>query len=345
MTILHESDWKPVEANLTEFFLKYYFQPLFDILKKPIYNSFCNSNSEVLKAIRSGKIRYSQGTFSGEFNAKISKELSKYSTFDRPSKTWKGIPPAEVSAAAVVANDKMIRVSREMLSQISVMSDIVRKEIEKFQPQIARTINRISDRIESDVRNITVLPEITLGLREKLYRDYTHNMRLNIVNEFSEGPRKGNWNEEQVSRLREMVERNILRGSNRKELESAIMAEFDTSRRKARFLARQETHILMADLRDSRYSDAGIEIYQWINSKDIRVVGNPAGKYPRPTEGHGNHWFMGGKFCKLSDPTVYADTLEDAKAGNWKSKLAVGAGSEHPGKEYLCRCRMKPVIV
>ncbi len=74
------------------------------------------------------------------------------------------------------------------------------------------------------------------------------------------------------------------------------------------------------------------------------MVGKPGGKF-KPSQGHGNHFNMNGKYVKINDPTIYSDTLDDVKAGLWKSKSGIGGDDKHAGESYGCRCVYRPVII
>ncbi len=94
------------------------------------------------------------------------------------------------------------------------------------------------------------------------------------------------------------------------------------SENKARFIARDQTSKLAGDLTGIRQADVGIEEYKWRNSQDARVVGNPAGLYPKGNAVHNNHWNREGKTFSWTSPP------EDG----------------HPGHAPGCRCRAEPVI-
>jgi hypothetical protein len=341
MIRLKESHFKPVQDDLTAYFYQWYYKPILDLIQEKRYNSIYNANSALVAAIRKGSIVYINGVFSGKFNSRTSRELSKFAKYDKRSKTWKGRPPSDVLAASIVANDKAKELNERIKSLLPQLDSNVKNVVKQLHLNIEPTIDSIDKQLVLDVKGLTVLPEITESMREAIANNYTDNMILNIVNE--NGP--GDWNSEQITRLRDMVEKITLRGSNRNELLEMIQAEFEVSKNKARFLARQETSLFLVEMRDTRYIGAGLEFYEWLTSNDSRVVGNPAGKYPDPSKGHGNHFMMNHKICKFKDPTVYADTIEDAKKGKWKSKASIQGGNKHPGQEFLCRCVSKPLII
>lgn len=92
--------------------------------------------------------------------------------------------------------------------------------------------------------------------------------------------------------------------------------------RRAKLIARDQTAKLSTDLSRIRQQDAGINSYIWRNSQDERVVGNPAGLYPKGSRRHKDHWSREGQEYKWDDPP----------------------SDGHPGQPIQCRCRAEPVI-
>ena len=336
--MVNEKDWKNIDDQLQTLFWKWYYLPLISILGEDRYTIKNANNNDLIEAIKKGTVVYRDGEFSGSFNSRISRELSKFAKYDGRSKTWKGRPPADVLGAAVIANDRAADLNRKMSTLLDNIDSTVKSEIQKIVFDVTDAVKNTSDKT---AQVLGVSPEITKGMADNHITEYTNTMRLNIVNE--DGP--GDWNSEQITRLRDMIQRNVTKGFGRKQMIDSIQAEWDTSQKKAKFLARQETNLFISELENAQYQDAGLQLYEWMTSRDARVVGNPGGKYPNPSKGHGNHYVMQGKICRFSDPTVYADSLDAAKAGKWKSKASIGAGDRHAGEEFLCRCTKKPIIL
>lgn len=332
--------YKPIERDLDDYFYAFYWADILDALGLERFDNQRrearnNGPDALIQAIRAGRVDYQDGVFTGSFNAAISRELREFATFSSQTKQWRGDPPPAVKGAAVIARSKGEELSRRIESLIDEIPQRVAAQIQQLSYSIDTPLFAMSDQATRDLRNIGIDVDITPEVAERLISEYTNNQNLNIQN----------WTPEQTERLRDMIRRNALRGYNRVELREMIASEFGVTMNKAKFLARQETSLFMATVRDARYSDGGVEVVQWSTSNDIRVVGNPAGLYPQPTEGHGNHYALNGKFCLLSDPTVYADTLDDARAGKWKSKAMIGAGQSHAGVEFGCRCTYKPILL
>lgn len=330
---MQESYYKGIQKEIEWYFFELYWEEILELLDDPNYR--LNSSSYLLTAIREGKIYYKNGVFSGTFNARTSRELSKFAKYDGRTKTWNGLPPPEITAAANVANSKSRQLVERIESLISKIPERVEDAIDSLKYSIEQPLFAMAGEADKDLESLGIRPDMTTELSERLVREYTTNQNINIQN----------WTPEQTQRMRDMVQRNVMAGYNKAELIQSIQSEYETTMNKAKFLARQETNLIMAEVRDQRYKDAGIEVYKWSNSGDVRVVGNPGGKFPDPTKGHGNHWTLGGKYCKLNDPTVYADTIDDARKGNWKSKSDIGADNTHPGQAYQCRCTSIPVVI
>ena len=327
-----EKYYKQIEKELDFYFYDFYWKDILGAVKEA--ERFYNTNSALIAAIRKGSVHYESGKFTGKFNAAISRELRKFSKYDGRSKSWSGIPPSNVTAAAAVANSRGEQLAGRIKTLIDEIPARVEAAVENLKYSIDAPLFSVSTEAGKDLNTLGISVDMTPELSQRLMDDYTNNQNLNIKN----------WTPEQTGRLRAMIEQNALSGYNRLELQQLIASEYGTTMAKAKFLARQETSLFVAEVRNERYDDAGIKWYRWSTSMDIRVVGTPGGLYPEGGPGHGNHYVMQGKICKLNDPTVYADSLADARKGLWKSKASIGADNTHPGQAYNDRCVMIPVI-
>lgn len=105
-----------------------------------------------------------------------------------------------------------------------------------------------------------------------------------------------------------------------------IQAETGVSAERARFIARDQVSQLNSDLTRQRQAAAGIEFYKAVDAGDVRVSGNPSGKYPN---------------AKIS---CWGIARQDIGYGPGIYKVADGAPwagltGLHPGKHHpLCRC-------
>jgi SPP1 gp7 family putative phage head morphogenesis protein len=95
-------------------------------------------------------------------------------------------------------------------------------------------------------------------------------------------------------------------------------------------IARDQINKLNGMYSRRRQLEAGVEMYTWITMADERV---------RP-----RHRVLDGKICRWDDPTVYANSIEEALAGEWRSRGDIGAVLLHPGQDFQCRCQADPVL-
>lgn len=321
---------QPIEQEISALFWFAYYQPIMDLMSDPLYNSkIYNSRSAVISALRSGKITYIDQTFTGKFTAAISKDLSKYAKYDKRSKSWVGMAPADVTAASVIANDKAKELHKRIEDLLPELSDNLDDSIEKMKYTLDPLARAIDGQIGNSLDHIGVKPEFTTEQLDKIKEEYTTNQNLTI---------KG-YNQEQITRLRETLERSVLNGYRKKDFISMLMNEYEVSKNKARFWARQESSLFMSKMTETRYTSAGLPIYQWSTSHDTRVRGNPSGLYPPSTSLKTNHYMMNNKYCKWNDPTVYSD---DGKT--WKSRASIKGPEKHPGQDWNCRCVANPVL-
>lgn len=94
------------------------------------------------------------------------------------------------------------------------------------------------------------------------------------------------------------------------------------TKKRAKFIARDQTSKLTGNLNQARMQENGIDEYIWRTARDERVVGTPGGKYPKGTRGHGNHYEREGETFSWSSPP----------------------SDGHPGQAYNCRCYAEPKL-
>ena len=305
---MKEKYYKPIQAELELYFYDFYWRDILTAFKES--ERLYNSNSALIAAIRKGSVHYEQGIFTGKFNARISGELRKFAKYDGRSKSWKGIPPSNVTAAAAVSNSRGEALNRKINDLISDIPARVEVAVEKLRYSIDAPLFMVSEEAGKDLTTLGISVEMTPELSDRLMENYTNNMNLNILNPDGTG-----WTPKQIGRLRDMIEKNALSGYNRLELQKLIEVEFGVTKNKARFLARTETGLFVAQVRDERFQDAGITKYKWSSSQDTRV--------------RELHRELNGKVFDYSSPPII-----DERTGQ----------KGNPGETYQCRCTAIPII-
>lgn len=111
-----------------------------------------------------------------------------------------------------------------------------------------------------------------------------------------------------------------------------IHEETGVTYRRAKFIARDQMAQINSDLTRRRQEEAGIEYYKSVDSGDIRVSGNPAGKYPKAKI---SCWGIARQDIGYG-PGVYLVS----EGAPWAGKTGLHPGKHHPG----CRCTAQAMI-
>lgn len=101
-----------------------------------------------------------------------------------------------------------------------------------------------------------------------------------------------------------------------------IQGEYNTSKSKAMFLARDQIGTLNSELTRRQHEDAGVSRYRWVDSGDGRV--------------RDCHHSLNGRVFRWDDPPAMWTRRNGA---------VVFTGRRcHPGQDYGCRCHAVPVF-
>lgn len=121
-----------------------------------------------------------------------------------------------------------------------------------------------------------------------------------------------------------IIQRGVQQGRTLNNVAKEIQKKFKTSRKRAKFIARDQTSKLNGAITKTRQQSLGIDMYIWRDSSDERV---------RET-----HSTMDGLLCRWDDPTVYSE--DEGKT--WLSRSSIGGVELHPGEDFQCRCTPEP---
>lgn len=271
-----------------------------------------NSKSSAIEALKDGRIQYIDGVFVGEMNAGISRYFRGLGgKFNKIKKGWKvdldQMPPA-LKVAVMDSRNK----SREIVAKLQKKIDQIERDGNSItrpvnpKPQIGKVLESLQGQFEKTTgETLSIKPEMNPGMENKIEVDYSKNLNKYI---------KG-WEEEAIFRLREQVEANAFTGFRADKMVDRIMAEAFVSKRKAEFLARQETSLLVSKYRQVKYEDAGIDKYQWSTSHDSRV--------------RHRHEELDGRIFSFDNPPI--------------TDQATGARN-NPGEDFNCRCVAIPIF-
>lgn len=127
---------------------------------------------------------------------------------------------------------------------------------------------------------------------------------------------------ETLGEMRQIILGSYIKGSSIRDIQKAIQEQYDTSRRKAQLLARDQVATLNAQLTKMQQQDAGCKKYRWSDSRDGRV--------------RDCHRELNGKVFSWDDPPeMWYETK--------KGRVYTGRRC-HPGEDNCCRCVAIPVF-
>lgn len=300
-TPLKQQYWSEVEKRIQKVFNKIYAD-LFELIRPEteLYNS-----TSITSAIAKSKIYYVNGNFIGKFNSSLTKELREIgAVFDSKSKTWK-LPeselPIHIQSSIVQKQAEMATMQNKavaIIDSIDVNQIIDDSDIKKTYES---SIQKMSNDID---KSIGIKVSITDKQREIIAKEWSDNLDLYIKK----------FTQENISQLREDVQKNVERGQRAENLVKSIQSRYNVTKSKAQFLARQETSLLMSKMRKTRYKDAGLQKYKWSTSHDERV--------------RDMHRELDGKIYFWDSPPIVNNKGERA----------------HPGEDFNCRCNAIPII-
>lgn len=306
-------DFERIERELQELWKREIYLPLIRELGFTA-TAIKNSRAGLLDAIRTGRVSFSKGEFSGRLSASISKDLRAIgAALDPRTKTFKihqRLLPTDV-LHAVQASE--IRFDEKMSSIDKRLAQIVPAEI-AGKVKIAKFFDASLWKTEKDfqasVRGITVAPKLSKEVRARISEEWQNNMKL-WVKDFTQ---------KETVKLRQDMRQVIMSGGRYESAVKTIQASYGVSSNKARFLARQESSLLLTKFKEARYSEAGVTEYRW---------GCVAGSKNHPVRPW--HKALEGKTFKFTEPPVTTKPGEPVRHNN-------------PGEDYNCRCFARPIV-
>ena len=305
----HASYHKPLESLIWAHFNELIFAPLEAILSDIARFNAVSKGLE--NALRTGKISYVAPYFYGSLTAQISKELRRAgAVYNKTKKAYKleqsSLPldlKVVISQAKQAQMDKVNKIENFLIA-------LEGREIKPINIEIifGDILDKLKKQFDSSVKPLTAKDiEIPIEphLNEQLKEAYAKNLEPYIQD----------WHDTEILRLRKKVYQNVSTGFRAENLIETIRQEKQVSYNKAKFLAKQETSLLVAKYRQVRYEEVGITEYIWSTSHDKRVRDS-------------HRELQGKKFSYANPPITNIHTM----------------ARNNPGQDFGCRCVDIPVV-
>jgi SPP1 gp7 family putative phage head morphogenesis protein len=307
--------WDEIEKRIRRQFRKFLYGPLLQALRVPVSTIENAKDSPLVRALKEGRVTFSRGVFRGKFTAAISREIKEVSgtSWDAEIKGFR-VPkknlPANIVRAVEIGNERyqasLDRMNAELKKNLPVK---ITKNIETSDI-FATQLWKVDKDVRDILKEITVSPILSRKQRDKIAREWSGNMEKWITD----------FSEKEIRSLRRKVKQSVFAGNRYESLIETIKDSYGVTTRKARFLARQESNLLVAKYAETKLTSQGIHEYRW----DC-VAGSPA--HPvRPS-----HKKLNGRVFRFDKPPVTTGPGEAERRNN-------------PGEDFNCRCKARPIV-
>ena len=310
-------DFKHLESY-TKLVEKQLFSDLWDMIYKPMFKILgikaVNDKNPVIEALDKGEIYYVDGGFKArnKFSNKISKELiklgAKYNKWEHSYKiAIEDIPKEIWEAIKQNIQQTQIKLTRinDFLADVELNLDQIIDTM-LFNTQVETILDDVGNQVTRNIKHLNIIePDLDKEQQAEIARNYTNNMQFYIKN----------WAENKIPEMRQKVQQAILDGYRRDEVQKMLETEYGIAQRKAKFLAYNETAIMLAELKKVMYQEMGFTHFMWITNLDNRE---------RPL-----HRELHGRIFRFDNPPVI-----DARTGQ----------TGLPGETYNCRCQIRPIM-
>lgn len=277
------------------------------LAKYRVEKNFENSENKLRDSILKGRVQYSGNQFSGKIGAKESRALKAMGAkFDKRTKKWT-LPanalPVAISSAVAQATQFYQNMHDDVVAALDIDKINTRISKSTFETEYAQNMAGLERQFRTSVQAIGVSPELSPVMVQTLSEKYSDNMKLYIQN----------WAEKNIVVLREKVWQNSFQGLRAENLVKIIQKDFNVSKNKAKFLAKQETTLLTSAFSKSRFESVGVQKYRWSTSHDDKV--------------RGEHRELNGRVFGWDEAVID----DHGTRGN-------------PGEAFGCRCKAIPIL-
>lgn len=304
------ADYEKIEARIKSAFKEVLYEPLI----RELNLATTPAATKLLEAIQTGRVTFSRGTFRGRFNASVTKELRGLGAeFDLKTGTFKLLQrelPYELRTAVAASEsrfqERLARIDRKISQNLPEEIAGSIKVTELFDS----TLYKVDRDFKKTLSHITVPPDLTPERRKRIAEEWQENLDI-WIKDFAV---------EEILKLRKAIQKSAFAGNRYESMVKSIQRSYGVTESKAKFLARQETGLLMAKFKETRYVDAGVNEYIW------KCVAGSKNHPVRP-----RHKSLENKIFRWDNPPITTAPDEPARRNN-------------PGQDFNCRCFAVPIV-
>jgi SPP1 gp7 family putative phage head morphogenesis protein len=305
--IMVDAYYKQIEKEINRIFLDGIYKEIAFLIKVSRGSILNNISDPLFKAVVDGKVDYTDGVFTGFFNSQISKRLIKLGAKYSKGKWYlaKELVPPDIFMAVAQADLKYKKIASQITT---VLDDLnIQKSINDsaLNGEYFKTVSEMEDAFKKTLSKVTVAPQMTIEARKMIADQWSNNLKL-YIKDFAD---------EEILKLREQVQKLAMAGNRAEYIAKVIKDSYGVSKNKAKFLAKQESSLLLAKMREERYTSVGAVKYKWSGSMDARE--------------RQDHKDLEGKIFFFDSPPV-VDKATGRRA--------------NPSEDFGCRCVAIPIF-
>lgn len=310
---IKEAYTKLVEKALFSYLWEGIYKPMFQIMSiKP--PKAINSISTIITAIRNGSIIYENGLFIAKKKFTIAQyvELEKWGAkWDSRAKGYRlpedklpdniKVTIAEAKINAQMKIDALVEFLNEVEKNMPYIVDSM-----IFDDEVKTILDDAGNEIKKNTKHLAVIePKLTEQQKNEIAQTYTENVRGYAIKDFAN---------ERIPEMRQKIQELVLKGYRTDKVQELLEKEYGFMAKKAKFLAQNETAIMLAEYKKVTYQEMGFHKFMWSTILDGRE--------------RERHKELNGKIFSYDDPPF-------VDAGKTRKGL--------PGEDYNCRCEAIPI--
>lgn len=307
-----ESYTKLIQDKLFSELWQMVYKPMFKIARiEPIAS---NDDNPIKEALKGGVIYYENGGFKSreKFSNKLSQALIKLGArYDRWEKSYK-IAIEDLPREIWESIKLSVQKAQQKLSEINQFLQYIEMNLDQiietmmFHDEVIAVLDSVGNQIQKNVKRVNIIDfDFTDEQKQEIARNYTSNMQLYIKD----------FVQKRLPEMRRKVAQAVLDGYREIDVQKMLESEYGIAERKAKFLAQNETSIMLAQIKKVHYSAMGFDSFMWHTILDARE---------RP-----EHRELNGKIFRFDNPPVI-----DKRTGQ----------KGLPGETYNCRCDLTPIM-
>lgn len=310
---IKESYFKLIDNKLFSYLWEGIFKPMFEIMEMQPDRAR-NDLNIIETALNNGDLYYVNGAFYARrrFSNAQSLMLQKWgAVYDKWQKTWR-LPESKLPDFMRVSIARSADINAQKLKQLTNylqelqgnVSYIVDSMV--FNDEVVTILDDAGNEVKKNVKRINMItPELTAQQKQAIAQTYTDNIKDYAIKDF---------NNKLIPEMRQKVQEAVLNGARRDVVQKMLEQEYGIASRKAKFLARNETCIMLAEYKKVTYQEVGFDSFIWNTITDGRE--------------RELHKKLNGTTWRFDNPPII-----DERTGQ----------KGLPGETYNCRCNLIPV--